>query len=141
VKIDPEVGAALLAGWISGAAVAFAAAALVLVWLSRNEGWRARFGRTNVRLPLVVIVVVNGMMLGWTMVGLVLGAFYLAAEGSISAGGLGTTNLLFSSLVTGAVVLVLAAGAYIRGRLTWPMWSTALVAALSLGWLLPNLAR
>jgi hypothetical protein len=138
---DGETMRALFSGLVAGAIVAFATTMIALIAIARDPRWILMASTVRVPLPLAGVVVVNGMMLGWTMVGLVLGAFYLAAEGSISAGGLGTTNLLFSSLVTGAVVLVLAAGAYIRGRLTWPMWSTALVAALSLGWLLPNLAR
>jgi hypothetical protein len=138
---DGETMRALFSGLVAGAIVAFATTTIALIAIARDPRWVLMASTVRVPLPLAGVVVVNGMMLGWTMVGLVLGAFYLAAEGSISAGGLGTTNLLFSSLVTGAVVLVLAAGAYIRGRLTWPMWSTAFVAALSLGWLLPNLAR
>jgi len=128
VKIDPEVGAALLAGWISGAAVAFAAAALVLVWLSRNEGWRARFGRTNVRLPLVVIVVVNGMMLGWTLVGLMLGAVYLWMD-----------QPAFSITVVAMLVLGLGMWITVLGRPGWAVLWTTGVALASFGGLLPLL--
>ena len=138
---DAETMRALFSGLVAGAIVAFATTAIALVAIARDPRWIALASTVRVPLPLAGVVVVNGMMLGWTLVGLVLGAFYLAAEGSVPAGGLGTTNLLFTSLVAGAVALVLAAGTYIRGRLTWPMWSTALIAALSLGWLLPNLAR
>ena len=138
---DGETMRALFSGLVAGAIVAFTTTAIALIAIARDPRWILLASTVRVPLPLAGVVVVNGMMLGCTMVGLVLGAFYLAAEGSVPAGGVGTTNLLFTSLVSGAVALVLAAGIYIRGRLTWPMWSTALVAALSLGWLLPNLAR
>ena len=128
MKIDPEVGAALLAGWISGAAVAFATTAIVLVWLSRNEGWRARFGRTNVRLPLVGIVVVNGMMLGWTLVGLMLGAVYLWMD-----------QPAFSITVVAMLVLGLGMWITVLGRPGWAVLWTAGVALASFGGLLPLL--
>lgn len=138
---DEETLRALFSGMVSGAIVAFATTAIALIAMARNPRWIAMASTVRVPLPLAGVVVVNGMMLAWTLVGLVLGALYLAAESSRPAGGLASTNVLFTSLVAGAIVLALAAGTYIRGRLTWPMWSTALVAAASLGWLLPNLAR
>ncbi len=138
---DEQTLRALLAGLLSGAVVAFATTAIALVAIARDARWIAIASSVRVPLPLAGVVVVNGMLLAWTAAGLVLGALYLGAESSRPAGGLGSTNVLFSSLVAGAVLLALAAAAYVRGRLTWPMWSTALVAAASLGWLLPNLAR
>ena len=138
---DGETMRALFSGLVAGAIVAFATTAITLIAIARDPRWILMASTVRVPLPLAGVVMVNGMMLGWTLVGLVLGAFYLAAEASTPTGGLGSTNVLFTSLVAGAVVLVLGAVTYIRGRVTWPMWSTALVAALSLGWVLPNLAR
>lgn len=129
MNIDPEVGAALLAGWVSGAAVAFATTAIVLVWLSRNDDWRLRFARTTVRLPLVGVLIINGMMLGWTLVGLVLGAIYLW-----------TDQPEFSLVLAVMLGLGLVMWVTVRGRPGWAVLSTVAVALLSFGGLLPFLA-
>ena len=138
---DEQTMRALFSGLVAGMIVAFATTAIILIAISRDPRWIARAANLRVPLPLAGIVVVNGMMLGWTLVGLVLGALYLLAEEHRPAGGLASTNVLFSALVAGVVLLALGIAFYVRGRLTWPVWSTALVAAASLGWLLPNLAR
>jgi hypothetical protein len=129
VNISPEVGAALLAGWVSGAAVAFATTAIVLVWLSRNDDWRLRFARTTVRLPLVGVLIINGMMLGWTLIGLVLGAIYLW-----------TDQPAFSLVLAVMLGLGLMMWVTVRGRPGWAVLSTVGVALLSFGGLLPFLA-
>jgi hypothetical protein len=128
VTIDREVGQALLAGWISGAAMAFATTAIVLVVLSRDDGWRARFRRTTLRLPLVGIVVINGMMLGWTLVGLVLGAVTLWMDQP------GFTVAVAAMLALGMLMWVT-----VVGRPGWAVLSTVGVALSSFGGLLPFL--
>ncbi len=143
---DAETARALLSGLIAGTAAAFATTAIALVALVHDERWRGVApsglpGGGRVPLPLLGVVFVNGLMLAWTALGLVLGAAYLRAEATHPAGGLGSPNRLFTLLVVGAVVLLLFATGYVRGRLTRPMWSTALVAVLAFGWLLPGLAR
>ena len=104
----------MLAGWVSGAAVAFATTAIVLVWLSRNDGWRLRFSRTTLRLPLV---------------GLILGAATLWTD---------------QPGFTVAVVVILALGLLmwvtLVGRPGWAVLSTAAVVLASFGGLLPFLA-
>ena len=128
MSIDPEVGQALLAGWISGAAVAFATTAIVLVVLSRDERWRARFMRTTVRLPLVGIVVINVMMLGWTLVGLMLGAVTLW-----------TDQPGFTVAVAAMLALALLMWVTVVGRPGRAVLSTVAVALASFGGLLPFL--
>lgn len=138
---DPETARALLAGLIAGAATAFATTAIALIAIARDERWHARTASVRVPLPLLGVVFVNGLMLGWTLLGLVLGAAYLRAEDAYPAGGVGSTNRLFTLLIAGAVAVLLLGVAFIRGRLTRPMWATAIVALLAFGWLLPGLAR
>lgn len=128
MTIDFEVVQALLAGWISGAAVAFATTAIVLVVLSRDEGWRARFVRTTVRLPLMGIVVINGMMLVWTLVGLMLGALTLW-----------TDQPGFTVAVTAMLALALLVWITVVGRPGWAVLSTVAVALAAFGGLLPFL--
>ena len=143
---DAETARALLSGLIAGTAAAFATTAIALVALAHDERWRRVApsglpGGGRVPLPLLGVVFVNGLMLAWTALGLVLGAAYLRVEATHPAGGLGSPNRLFTLLVAGAVVLLLFGAGYVRGRLTRPMWSTALVAVLAFGWMLPGLAR
>ena len=82
----------------------------------------------------------NAMVLGWTLVGLVLGGVFLGIEDRRSSGGLGSANLVFTALVAGGILVVVVLGGLVRGRVTWPVWSTAAVAMVAFGWLLPLLA-
>ena len=126
--MNSEGAGALLAGWIAGAAVALADTAILLVMLARDPVWRERVGRTRMRLPILGIVVVNGMMFGWTLVGLVLGAVYIGAD-----------QPAFSITVVAVIGLGLVAFAAIRGRPGWPAWATAGVAMAGFAGLLPAL--
>ncbi len=138
---DPETARALLAGLIAGVATAFATTAIALISIARDERWYARTARMRLPLPLLGVIVVNGLMLGCTLLGLVLAAAYLRAEDVYPAGGVGSPNRLFTLLIAGAAAVLLLGVAVVRRRLTWPMWATALVALLAFGWLLPGLAR
>jgi len=129
VNFDPDVARVLLAGWISGAAVALAGTAIVLVVLSRDDGWRERFQRTTLRLPLVGVVVVNGMMLGWTLVGLIMGGIYL-----------GTEQPAFSITVIVLLALGLVMWSAVRGRPGWAVLAMVGSALVSFAGLLPALA-
>ena len=127
---DGETARALLAGWVSGAAVAFTTTALLLVALAHDPAWRAIFGRTTLRLPLIGVIVVNALMLFWTLAGLVLGALYL-----------GTGQPAFSITVVAIAGLGLVLFAFIRGMPGWLTWATVAVALVSFGGLLPALSE
>lgn len=137
---DAETLRALLAGLIAGSAAAFATTAVALRAIVRSEQWRARAAGTAVPLPLVGVVLVNGLMLAWTAPGLLLGAAYLRVESTHPAGGLGSPNRLFTLLIAGAVLGALLVWSYLRGRLTPAMAFTGAVALAAFGWLLPLLA-
>lgn len=138
--VDAETAAALLAGFISGAAVAFATTALALIVAARSPGWRQRAAQTRLSLPVVGVVIVNGMMLLWTLTGLLLGAAYLRAESRHPDNGLLSSNWLFTALVAGGIAAIVIALWIIRGRLTVPTAVTAAVVLLAFGWMLPLLA-
>lgn len=126
---------ALVAGFISGAAAAFATTGIALFSMSRNADWwvRARervAGASKVPLPLLGIVIVNAMMLAWTMLGLILGAAYFSLDDPAR----------FRFFTNIAILAALIAAGFVRGRMTRTMWVTALVAALAYGVLLPLLA-
>jgi len=133
--VDPEAARALVAGFISGAAAALASTGIALFSMSRNAEWwvRARervAGARSVPLPLLGIVIVNAMMLAWTLLGLILGAAYLSLDDPAR----------FRFFLNVAVLVALIAAGFVRGRMTRTMWVTALVAALAYGVLLPLLA-
>lgn len=135
-----ETARALLAGFVTGAAVAFATTFIGLVALSRSSIWQRLPQNRRVPLPLMGIVLVNGLMLGWTALGLLLGAVFLRAESARPAGALLSENWVFTAVVFGMAGLVLAAIAAVRGRIEWPVWGTALIATGAFGWMLPGLA-
>lgn len=137
---DGDTMQALVAGLIAGAAGGLTTTAIMLVAISRDARWIALASNVRISLPLLGVVIVNGLMLGWTAVGLVLGALFLRAESTRPAGGLGSANLAFTLLVTAAVAVAYLAATYVRGRATWPLAATAATAAVTLGWLLPALA-
>ena len=135
-----ETARALLAGFVCGAAVAFATTFIALVVLSRSTVWQRLPQNRRVPMPLMGVVFVNLLILSWTALGLVLGAAYLRAESEHPAGALLSANWLFTLLVGGLTASALAAAVVVRGRLDWPAWSTALVAVFAFGWMLPALA-
>ncbi len=138
--MDGATGQALLAGFITGAGAALASSAVVLRALVRSERWRRRAAGGGRPLPLVGALVANGLLLGWTATGLVLGAAYLRAESERPGAGLGSPNGLFTLSVLVAVGSLLGLAAIIRGRLSSPMTQTAAIAAAAFGWALPLLA-
>lgn len=118
----------LLSGLLAGAAGGVAATGITVLALVGNPGVRARLP-AEMRFGLVGVVAANAMLFVWTLIGLVLGAVYLrAAQPGFSLG-----------VVAGAGAL-LAAAVYVRRRVTWPMWSAAVVAVLAFAVMLPALA-
>ncbi len=137
--LDADVLRALLAGLIAGSAAALATSAVALVALARDERWRTRPPNLKVPMPLVGVAFVNALLFGWTLLGLVLGAGLLRVESARPDGGLGSPNVLFTSMVVGLIGVSLGLGAVVRGRVTWPMWVTGAIALVCFGWLLPGL--
>lgn len=137
--MDADPARALLAGFISGAAVAFATTALALVEVSRNPTWRARLGGAP-RLPLLGVLVVNALFVAWTLAGLVLGAVFVGVEDRHPDGAPGTGNWVFSLLVVGLALGALLAAGFVLRRFSLPLAGSALVVALAFGVLLPSLA-
>ena len=131
----------LLAGFIAGMAAAFATSAIALIAIARDERWLAVRPAVAVPLPALGVIFVNALMLAWTLLGLLIGAGYLKTRPDETTAALGSPHALFTAVIVVAVVALLLVGAYVRGRITWPMGATAAVAVASFGWLLPGLAR
>jgi hypothetical protein len=142
--VDTDMLRALLAGFASGVATAFATTFVALYALTQRvragqplpvPGWE------RVRPALLGLMFVNGLMLLWSALGLALGAAYVRAESARPAGGLGSPNALFTVLIVGAAGVGLTIAWYVLRRLHWTAWATAAVAIVTFGWMLPNLAR
>lgn len=129
INVDGSLLRALLAGWIAGAAAAFATTAVVVAALARASAWRTRLTEVRASLPLLGIVIVNGAVLVFTIVGLVLGAIYHAGD---------QPGFSLGIAVAGATLL--AVGWFVRGRLEWPLWMLASIFIAAYGGLLPLLA-
>ncbi|MCC6236931.1 MAG: hypothetical protein IT299_05070 [Dehalococcoidia bacterium] len=135
-----DVMQALVAGLIAGSTTAFACTTVLLVALRRGALVFGRMPAVGIPMPLVGMALMNGFLLGWTALGLALGAAAHALEGSRPADGLASPNLLFTSVVIGSVGMLLGVAAFVRGRLGWPVLAMAGSAVVAFGWLLPWLA-
>lgn len=138
--VSADIARALLAGLVTGTAVALATGAIALVRLSRSKSWVERAPNLKVPMPLVGVAFTNITLLFFTALGLLLGAAVHAAEGSYPRGWLLTSNVLFTSIVTGTVAVLLAMVAFVWGRMPWWLWSSGVVVAVAFGWALPLLA-
>ena len=90
--MDPDAARALLAGFIAGAAAAFATTAIALVAVTRSPRWQARLGAAP-RLPLLGVVLANALFLAWSLLGLVLGAVFIGVEDRHPRGRAGDRQL------------------------------------------------
>jgi hypothetical protein len=138
--VTDETARALLAGFITGAAVAFATTFIGMLVLSRSAVWTHLPQNRRVSMPLMGVVFVNLLMLSWTALGLLLGAAFLRAESERPDGALLSENWLFTAAVATITGSALVAAVVVRGRLEWPAWATALIATGAFGWVLPGLA-
>ena len=131
MSTEVDTARALFSGFVSGAAAAFATVAIALWSMSRSPRWRERAaGLGRLPAPLLGVVLVNGALLGWTLLGLLLGAAYIQVADPLRFG------LIVHALVLSAV---LAAAFVLRG-INGAIWAAAIVAAFAFGVLLPALA-
>ena len=132
---------ALVVGFGSGAVCALATTGIAMVVLARQRFWAGQPEQRRIPLPLLGVAFANGLMLLWTLLGLILGALFLAAEARLPADGIGSENRAFTLGVLAVCAAVLAAGTIVLGRLPWWLGVSATIAVALFGWGLPNLAR
>ena len=73
-SFDPDIVRPLLAGWILGAAIGLIETALVVIAVARSPRWPEQLSYFRVSIPAFTIAAANGMLIGWTLVGLLFGA-------------------------------------------------------------------
>lgn len=101
---DPDILRPLLAGWIIGAAIGLLETALVVIAVARSPRWPDQLSYFRVSIPAFTIAMANAMLIGWTLIGLLMGALWIAVPMPRFAIGVGAAGL-------GVVALY----AYIRG--------------------------
>ena len=133
----------LLAGWIVGAALAFVAAAVLLVALTRSQARGRNWlpGWERVKPGIVGVMFVNILIIICTAVGLVLGALYYRARVHAPSPVLVTPNLVFSLAVSVGIGGLVGMAAFVRHGLGRTAWALGGLAVLAFGWVLPNIAR
>ncbi len=129
---DAELLRPLVAGWIAGAAAGLFITPILVIGMAR-PGPAAHFqGRT--RLPVLVILFLNGLGISLTLIGLLLGAIYYARDGRGFVVG-----VLAGVAVLGALYL------FVRGRVpraeAGMVIGSLVVLAACFGLLLPWLAE
>ena len=133
VLFDPEIARPLLAGWIMGAVVGLADTALLVIAIARSRRWPQQLSGLHVSLPIFAIAAANGMMICWTLIGLVLGALWIVVPMPKFAIGVG-----------GAILGILGVYAYIRGLghrgEAQVVVGSGALAAVAFGGVLPLLA-
>lgn len=77
VLFDPAIAGPLLAGWIIGAAIGLLDTAILVIAVARSARWPAQFSQFRVSMPAFAIAAANGMVIGWTLLGLVFGALWI----------------------------------------------------------------
>lgn len=140
MSVDPDVARPLLAGFIAGAAVAFALTALLLVTLVRVPGWHEWVLRARLPAGPLGIAIVNALLLVCTLLGLVLGALYIPIEETFPADAPGTSNIVFSGIVGASLVLIPLAAWFVRGATSRVEWLATGIGVVAFAWALPFLA-
>lgn len=67
---------AILAGWVTGAAIGVVSLGAIMILLARESDPMGRFPMIRVSLPVFGIVMANVLVIGWTLVGILLGFLY-----------------------------------------------------------------
>ena len=134
---------ALIAGWAAGYAMAIATTFALVFLLTRvsRTGWLDRFFAHEAPFALVSVPISIGATLGWTMIGLILGAFWLVGGFESKPGALGSPSWQFT-LVAGAMALLPLPPLVMFFRRYWWLWTTMSILFAGLfGWFMPLLAK
>ncbi len=136
--------AELFSGFVVGYAFSllFTAVAAVMVIEARSGvPYLSKAIAPNINAVQLAVPISLLAFLGWTLVGLALGAAYRAARLNLAGGGLGSPNWPFTLGILLATVAILAVVYYAWRRVRLPVLLTAVVFAGMFGWGMPHLAE
>lgn len=118
---------AILAGWITGAGIGVLNLGVLMVLLAREPEPMRRFPGLRVSLPVFGVIVANVALLGWTLVGVLVGLLYaLLSPGAFVASVVATGGLV--ALVYGIFRGVAASEA----KFVWPSLALGVLLFASL---------
>jgi len=134
--------AALVAGWFVGYIMALLSTAALVVLLSRarTAAWLERWVARDVPGVALAVPVFTGTVVGWTMLGLVLGALFELLGATDGPSGFGTVSMSFTIAMLGIGWLPVPPLLLIWRRYAWLWCGMAVSFAALFGWLLPYLA-
>ncbi len=136
--------AAVFAGFVIGYGYSLVFTAFVSVMLIDARSrvpYLARAIAPNISPVMLAVPVSLLAFLGWTLVGLVLGALYRAADEHLAGGGLGSPSWPFTLGVLLAGLAFLAVVLYAWRRLPLPVAALTVSFVALFGWALPYLAE
>ena len=134
--------AALIAGWLAGAAMAMltTATAAALALRARDSALVERWIAREVPATLLAVPVFAGAVVAWTLIGLGAGVIYEVADMAARPDGLGGPSATFT-IAAAALGVTPALLLGIPWPRLWWLWSAHAAAFAGLfGWLLPWLA-
>ncbi len=136
--------AEIFAGFVVGYAFSLlftAVAAMMVIEARSSVPYLAKAIASNISALQLAVPISLLAFLGWTLVGLLLGAVYRAARINLAGGGLGSPNWPFTLAVLLATIAFLAVVLYAWRRLRWRVVLTAAAFAAMFGWGMPHLAE
>ena len=134
----------VIAGAFSGlliAAITVAVGPILLFRMAKNP---TPFFRTLLeRVPPIYMTMGIVVMAypAWTVVGIVMGVLYGVSDAEAPGGGLGSSNLVYTVVVTAILVLMAAPFAVLLRNSRMTIALTTLLLVGMFGWLLPFMAR
>jgi hypothetical protein len=134
--------AAVVAGWFAGYAMAMIST-VALVFLAVRFRMSPTFERwfpREVPGALLAVPIFTGAVVGWTVIGVALGAAYDLGGFEDNRGALGSPSLPFTAAVLAVAWLPLPILVLV-GRRYWWLWAGMSAAFAGLfGWMMPVLA-
>jgi len=133
---------ALIAGWAAGygmALVTMAALTFLVTRLRDTALFQRRVAR-EVPGALLAVPISLGAMVGWTMVGLVIGAVYRAGGLETQPDALGSPSAPFTAALVIVSLFPLPPLLVVAGRYWWLWLAISAAFAGLFGWLMPVLA-
>lgn len=134
---------AVLAGWAVGyfmAIVSTVALVYLVMGIGKGGAFLNKWIDPEVSRGLLTVPIFLGATIAWTMMGLVFGAIYEAADFAGKPGALGSPSWPFTLIVVALAWLALGP-LVILVRRRWRLWcGMSMVFVVAFGWLMPLLA-
>ena len=134
--------AAVIAGWVAGYTMAIVSTVALTYLIVRlpDATILDRFVDREVPRSLLAVPISIGMVIGWTLLGLVAGIVFTVADLDAARPGLGSPSLGFTAAMVAFAVAPTAVLIVLWPRQGWIWVLLAASFAGTFGWLMPVLA-